>query len=170
MSVEEPNKYISNFISELKKTVSTTRNSQYNMVAKVERAIQMFSNQKKILFVFKNEKYLTGVIQSSRNEEQEYITYIDSDGNYYCCNPLLEDCLGLGRKMCKHIMLSMIAAIKLNPIIQDELLQWTESAKKKGPHIINDIAESTYQRYKLALVGDVQWRPIELLPEDYVLI
>lgn len=170
MKKEEYMSSIGSFVAKLRDTILNTPNSQYNMILKVQRALDMFSSQKKILFVVKDKNHLSAVIQSQQNEEKEYVTYLNSDGNFFCCTPEKEECLGLGRKICKHIMLSMIAAIKLNPNLQDELIKWTISSKKKNPHLIEEHATETYQRYRLALIGDVQWRPVELLPEDYVLL
>lgn len=158
------------FVTKLRDTILYTPNSQYNMMSKVQRALDMFSSQKKILFVIKDDTHLSAVIQSQQNEEKEYITYLNSGGKFFCCTPEMEECLGLGRKICKHIMLSMIAAIKLNPNLLEELIKWTENSKKRNPHLIEEHATETYQRYRLALVGDVQWRPVELLPEDYVML
>jgi hypothetical protein len=51
-----------------------------------------------------------------------------------------------------------------------ELISWVECANIKGPNLIQECVHSIYNKYLLASDGRIEWRPIILLPEDFMAV
>jgi hypothetical protein len=92
--------------------VPKNRNSRIPIIPKVDRAIKMFSTQEHLLFMDSTENTLRGIVRSQTEESKEYVLYLNSRGNFFCCDSEYNNCWGLRGKICMHIILGMIAMIK----------------------------------------------------------
>ncbi|MHA1820171.1 MAG: hypothetical protein ACTSU2_15575 [Promethearchaeota archaeon] len=158
---ENLNQFISNIVS----TIPNKGTSIYN---KVMRAISMFKSQKNLLYIMREEDSLQAVVKSqSHPEKLEYATYISQDGNFYCLSNNLRACGGLRGQICKHIILTIIAAIKNGDMEIKEALTWIKNSVNHRPAFKYDQASSLFGRYKRSLDGTLEWRPVEMFPEDF---
>jgi hypothetical protein len=138
--------------------------------SKVEKAIKMFRKERNLLFIDKTDETLKAVIKSQTHpEELEYACTIGQDGTYFCCTQNLHRCGGLRGGICKHILLSLIASIKQGSGMDKELLEWVRNSMRQ-PAAVLDKKEATviFLKYKNALDGKIEWRPVEVYPEDFM--
>ncbi|MFX1268337.1 MAG: hypothetical protein ACFFAK_10300, partial [Promethearchaeota archaeon] len=75
---------------------------------------------------------------------------------------------GLRGKICKHIILALIATVKSNQGTVNELIKWVDNTKGIKPKLNKPQATAIFVRYENALEGKIEWRPIEILPEDFM--
>jgi hypothetical protein len=77
------------------------------------------------------------------------------------------DSFKLRGKICKHIILALVAVIKSDQGTSDEMIKWVERTKLYVPHFNKDEATAIFLKYSNALTGVIEWRPVEVLPEDF---
>nr|MDO8119380.1 hypothetical protein [Candidatus Sigynarchaeota archaeon] len=145
------------------------RFSDETLPPKIEKAIHMLKREKSLLFIEKDEHILRSVIKSQSHPGQlEYATSIDADGQYFCCSQNLNHCGGLRGSICKHIILALVASVKAGTGRGPELLGWVQRTVKVKPVLNKQEAADIFIRYKYALDGTIEWRPVELCPEDFM--
>lgn len=136
---------------------------------RIDKAIKMYKKEVNLLYIEKDNNGLKAVIKSQTHPENlEYAVNLTSNGDFFCGTQNLFPCGGLRGKICKHIILASFAAIKSNQGTVDELIQWIDKTKTKKPYFDKDYATRIFLKYQNALDGKIEWRPVEILPEDFI--
>lgn len=155
---------IKNFLDNLFKEII-----RYDLVPKIQKAIRMFRREKNLLYIDKTSQGLNSVVKSQTNPKKlEYACSIKSDGSYFCGTQNLRPCGGLRGSICKHIILSFIAAIKEDENNSEEMIQWIKKTLSIRPKLEKSEATSIFIKYTHALEGKIEWRPVEIYPEDFL--
>jgi len=135
---------------------------------RIDKAIKMYKKEVNLLYIDKTDDFLKAVIKSQTNPDKlEYAVKLSSTGRFFCGTQNLRPCGGLRGKICKHIILALIAAIKSNQGSIDELIRWVEKTKTYTPYLDKPEATAIFMKYQHAKEGIIDWRPVEILPEDF---
>lgn len=144
-----------------------------NLAPKVYKAINMLRREKNLLYIEKAEGNLKAVVKSQTNPKKlEYACSIKADGSFFCGTQNLYPCGGLRGTICKHIILTLIATVKEGYMKNDELIDWVKKTINNRPKLNKSEATSIFLHYKdvingnLDAVKQIEWRPVEILPED----
>lgn len=135
---------------------------------RIDKAIKMYKKEVNLLYIDKNDEFLKAVVKSqSHPDKLEYAVKISSKGRFFCGTQNLRPCGGLRGKICKHIILALIAVIKSEQGTIDDMIKWVEKTKAYTPFFDKHEATGIFLRYQNALEGVIEWRPVEILPEDF---
>ncbi|MFX1410386.1 MAG: hypothetical protein ACFFA6_08535 [Promethearchaeota archaeon] len=152
------------FINTLNKNINDER-----IPPRINKAISMFRREKNLLYIDKDDDSLKAVIKSQTKPNQlEYAISLKSNGDFFCGTQNLFPCGGLRGKVCKHIILALVAVIKSGVGTQNEMIKWVDNTLSHRPKFIKSEATEIFIKYKYALEGKIEWRPIEVLPEDFM--
>ena len=152
------------FINTLNKNINDER-----IPPRINKAISMFRREKNLLYIDKDDDSLKAIIKSQTKPNQlEYAISLKSNGDFFCGTQNLFPCGGLRGKVCKHIILALIAVIKSGVGTQNEMIKWVDNTLSHRPKFIKSEATEIFIKYKYALEGKIEWRPIEVLPEDFM--
>ncbi len=136
---------------------------------RITKAIRMFKKESNLLYIDKDGESLRAIVKSQTHPDKlEYAILLNSDGSFFCGTQNLYPCGGLRGKICKHIILALIATIKSNQGTANELIKWVDNTKGIRPKLIKPQATAIFVRYQNALEGKIEWRPVEILPEDFM--
>lgn len=136
---------------------------------RITKAIRMFKKESNLLYIDKDNESLRAIVKSQTHPDKlEYAILLNSDGSFFCGTQNLYPCGGLRGKICKHIILALIATIKSNQGTANELIKWVDNTKGIRPKLIKPQATAIFVRYQNALEGKIEWRPVEILPEDFM--
>ncbi len=83
----------------------------------------------------------------------------------------LGECMGLQGKLCKHILVLLIGLTRTGALPLDRAATWAQGGSRKAPLRFpkaQDALAQTLLRYKGAQAGEVDWRPTETVPEDFL--
>ena len=146
-----------------------------NLAPKIHKAIDMLRREKNLLYIEKTEENLKAVVKSQTNPNKlDYACSIKSDGSFFCGTQNLYPCGGLRGTICKHIILTLIATVKQGYMANDELIEWVKKTINNRPKLNKPEASSIFMHYKDATNGSldsikqIEWRPVEILPEDFM--
>ncbi len=151
--------------------VLTRANKGLTLMPKIEKAISMFKRERNLLYIDSDPVAgtLRAVIKSqSHPEELEYAIFLNKTGNFYCTTQNLRPCGGLRGQICKHILLGLVALVKSGAMKGQELSGWVKETIANKPALNKDDATQIFLKYKNALTGEVDWRPVEIMPEDFM--
>lgn len=152
-----------NFIKSLEHSLNSM------VYGKVDKAISMFKRERNLLYITRESDAISAVIKSqSHPYELEYAIKLNSDGSFFCGTQNLRPCGGLRGQICKHIILALIAVIKSKEATPNELIEWVKKSEQKRPEFIKQSATEIFLKYKMALEGKIEWRPVEIMPEDFM--
>lgn len=158
------NDKILQFVYKLKKSINDEK-----IPPRIDKAIRMFRREKNLLYIDKNNNSLKAVIKSQTKPNQlEYAISLKSNGEFFCGTQNLYPCGGLRGKICKHIILALIAAIKSGAGTINELINWVDNTITHRPKFLKSDATEIFMKYQYALEGKIEWRPVEILPEDFM--
>lgn len=136
---------------------------------RIDKAIRMFKKEVNLLYIEKDKGSLKAVIKSQTHPDTlDYAINLTDNGEFFCGTQNLYPCGGLRGKICKHIILALFAAIKSNQGTIDELINWVDKTKTRKPFFDKPQATRIFLRYQNALDGKIEWRPVEMLPEDFI--
>lgn len=132
---------------------------------KLQRALQMFQKSKNILFIRPEADGIIGIIKSQTKDDLDYSISITSK-SYFCGTQNIHICGGLRGHICKHILLALIASVKSGAIDQKKALDLINAVSGISPNYDKSKARQIFQEYELFKKGELDWRPIEIFPED----
>ncbi|MFX0020472.1 MAG: hypothetical protein ACFFBT_02840 [Promethearchaeota archaeon] len=136
---------------------------------RITKAIRMFKKESNLLYIDKDSESLRAIVKSQTHPDKlEYAILLNNDGSFFCGTQNLYPCGGLRGKICKHIILALIATVKSNQGTVNELIKWVDNTKGIKPKLNKPQATAIFVRYENALEGKIEWRPIEILPEDFM--
>jgi hypothetical protein len=146
-----------------------------DITGRIANAIKMFRKERNLLYVFRDSDGISAVIKSQTHpEELEYAVTINKDGSFFCGTQNLHPCGGLRGAICKHIILALLAIIKSQAATSKELIEWVKKTKDQKPVFLKPQANKIFANYRLALKGElvtnekIEWRPVEMVPEDFM--
>jgi hypothetical protein len=138
---------------------------------KIERALKMLKKERMHLFADVTPGRILGIVQSQRSNDV-YACYLSADGNFGCRMMSLESCMGQGGatgqcRGCKHLLVLVIGLVNEGLLKSSDAEQWLAAATGKGISRDKEMAAEAILKYKGVQAGEVDWRPIETVPEDY---
>ncbi|MEX2681668.1 MAG: hypothetical protein Q6373_008710 [Candidatus Sigynarchaeota archaeon] len=151
----------------------TRVNADPALVPKIQKAIAMFKKERNLLYIDGDPVAGTmkAVIKSQTHpDELEYAVFLNKAGNFFCTTQNLRPCGGLRGQICKHIVLGLIALVKSGTMDCREISGWVKLTSNNRPVLDKDEATRIFLKYKNALDGKLDWRPIEILPEDFMAV
>lgn len=146
--------------------------NSWNSHPKMSKALSMLRKEKHNLLVMETSDEVYGVIKSQRSSaDLLYAVKLRSNGTFLCGTQNLRRCGGLrGSGPCKHLFLLALALIA-NGSTKEKLLNWYQQASGVSIKITKQDKEdmrTIFEEYAGVLTGDVEWREIETMPEDYL--
>jgi BRCT domain type II-containing protein len=134
---------------------------------KLGRSLRMLKGESFKLYVRRDADRLVGVVRSQTGVGTVYASWLTSDGHYGCSTPELDDCMGLQGSPCKHLLVLLVGLARSGQMDPATAYAWIHAARSKRPGSDTDLAADTFLQYKGAEPGEIDWRPIETIPEDY---
>jgi len=135
--------------------------------AKLGRALSMLKGEAFKLFVHLENERLVGVVRSQTGVGSVYSSWLTSAGHYGCSTPELNDCMGLQGSPCKHLLVLLVGVARAGLMAPTTAYNWIHAAAGKRPRRDTELASETFLRYRGAEAGEIDWRPMETIPEDY---
>jgi hypothetical protein len=131
------------------------------------RALKMLKAESFKLFVDLRADRLVGVVRSQTGSGTVYASWLTPEGRYGCSTPELQDCMGLQGSPCKHLLVLLVGLVRTGNMEASAAYSWIHATVGKGPRTDNELAAETFLQYKGAQAGEIDWRPMETIPEDY---
>jgi hypothetical protein len=135
--------------------------------SKVQKAISMMKKEKFQLFAEVNSENVVAVIKSETDPDLVYASLLDHDGVFSCCTQNLKVCGGLKGALCKHHLLMLMGLVKYKELNANVATRWALKTLGATQKLNKDAATHVFIKYKGAEAGEIDWRPIETIPEDY---
>lgn len=138
---------------------------------RVQKALQMLKTEGYSLFSEHDAKLISGIVSSQTGTSSGYSCMIKHDGSYSCCCDDQYICWGMqGNAICKHILVLLLGLVQTSELDAVTVFKWIQSTIANKPtendESMNLLAK-TWLRYKGAMAGELDWRPMETIPEDY---
>ena len=146
------------FMERLRGTVDQSRLSKSLKMLKADR-FELFSEVVDDSFV--------GVVKSQSDADLVYSCRLTSGGDFACCTQNLNPCGGLRGALCKHLLVLIVGLTKGDQIDAQKAATWADASNACKPELDKDIMSEVLLKYKGAEAGEVDWRPVETIPEDY---
>jgi hypothetical protein len=137
---------------------------------RMERALEMLRAETHQLYSQVDRRSVSGVIRSQSAESKLYLCRLDESGEYCCCDNDFEPCMGTQGRLCKHIILLVVGLVQSGALPFTSAYRWVHAARAHAPGLDMRVVEHALGLYRLAQQGQVDWRPVETIPEDYYAI
>jgi uncharacterized protein YjbI with pentapeptide repeats len=134
---------------------------------RLKKAVSMLKAERFRLFAEADAEHLVGVVKSQSDAELVYSCRLASDGTFSCCTQNLNVCGGLRGALCKHLLVLIIGMTKGGELDPTSINQWIQASKFKKPELDKEAMSATLLKYKGAEAGEIDWRPMETIPEDF---
>ena len=139
---------------------------------RIQRALDMLRRDRMQLYVDVDGEHAAGIVRSQTGFSSYYSTRINADGRYSCCDADLDRCMGMGGKVCKHLLVLLLGLVQSGQLPSATARNWLAAANKRKPRATSEVSmeqllADTILRYKAAEAGELDWRPTETVPEDY---
>lgn len=134
---------------------------------RIDKALAMLQSEKFALYCDANDYCVTGIVKSQSIASLVYSCRLTSGGDFACCTQNLNACGGLRGSLCKHLLVLLIGLTQLGRIDPVALGQWLAASRDKKPKLNKDAMSEIFLRYKGAESGELDWRPMETIPEDF---
>jgi hypothetical protein len=137
---------------------------------RMKRTLDMLKSGKNELFAEVEPTMVRGIVRSQKEPELVYSCVLIEDGTYACCTPDVELCLGLRGEPCKHILVLLIGlarAGRIEPATADRWVSAGANRNHRWNKTTKNHVSDTLLKYKGVVVGEIDWRPTETIPEDF---
>lgn len=134
---------------------------------RLAKALAMLKADRFRLFAQASDEQLLGVVKSQTDPDLVYSCRLTKEGDFSCCTQNLNVCGGLRGALCKHLLVLIIGMANGGELDPTLVTQWITTSRFKKPVLDKDAMSETLLRYKGAEAGEVDWRPMETIPEDY---
>lgn len=131
-------------------------------------ASQMLKSSRYKLFCDLAEQEVTGVVRSQSDTELIYSCHLASDGSFACCSHNLKPCGGLRGKLCKHILVLLVGLTRAGQLAPERADRWMMNSRRQRPLLDKDKMSEALLRYQSAQARELDWRPTETVPEDFL--
>lgn len=134
---------------------------------RLKKAVSMLKAERFRLFAEAGAEQLVGVVKSQSDADLVYSCRLANDGSFSCCTQNLNVCGGLRGALCKHLLVLIIGMTKGGELDPTAVNQWIQASKFQKPVLDKEAMSATLLKYKGAEAGDIDWRPMETIPEDF---
>ncbi len=135
--------------------------------SRLKKAMKMLKAESFELFSQVDADQFCGVVRSQRDPDLVYSCRLTKEGDFACCTQNLNACGGLRGALCKHLLVLIVGLTKTDQIDANSAAEWAHASTLRKPDLDKDVISETLLRYKGAEAGEVDWRPVETVPEDY---
>jgi uncharacterized protein YjbI with pentapeptide repeats len=134
---------------------------------RLANALSMLKADRFQLFSDVADGRVAGVVKSQTDAELVYACALDQRGGFSCCTQNLNTCGGLRGKLCKHLLVLIVGLTQAGVLDPTRVDGWVKNSARGRPELDREAMSDIFLRYKGAESGQIDWRPIETLPEDY---
>ncbi|MEM6470010.1 MAG: pentapeptide repeat-containing protein [Planctomycetota bacterium] len=135
--------------------------------SRLKKSLKMLKADRFELFSEVTEDSFRGVVKSQSDSSLVYSCQLTSEGEFCCCTQNLNPCGGLRGALCKHLLVLIVGLTKGGQLDANLAASWAHESLSKKPNLDKDLMSEVLLKYKGAEAGDVDWRPMETIPEDY---
>jgi len=137
---------------------------------RLDKAKKMLRADRFQLFSEVTDEQVDGVVKSQTDADLFYACRLSANGGFSCCTQNLNVCGGLRGALCKHLLVLIIGLTQGGKLDATQAKEWAKASRKQKPVLDKDAMSACFIRYKGAQAGEVDWRPTETTPEDYLSI
>lgn len=141
---------------------------------RLRKALQMLQDDSFSLYSDHDHLQITGIISSQSGYSTAYSCLLDHEGSYSCCDDGLNKCMGMdnmyGRGICKHTLVLLLGLVNSGGLDANRVFRWVVASTQHRAgkdDTTKDRLAKTWLRYKGMKAGEIDWRPMETIPEDY---
>ncbi len=135
--------------------------------SRLKKSLKMLKADRFELFSEVGEDAFTGVVKSQTDADLVYSCRLTASGEFACCTQNLNPCGGLRGALCKHLLVLIVGLTKGDQIDAQTAATWADASNACKPNLDKDVMSEVLLKYKGAEAGEVDWRPVETIPEDY---
>ena len=136
--------------------------------SRLKKSLKMLKADSFQLFNEVEEDRVVGVVKSQSDANLVYSCTLQKSGEFSCCTQNLNTCGGLRGSLCKHILVLLVGLAKSGELDPTKVDEWINASKLKSPELDKDRMGEVLLKYKGAEAGDIDWRPTETVPEDFM--
>jgi hypothetical protein len=139
---------------------------------KLAKALAMLRGERFQLYADVQPEVVCGVVRSQSSAGRVYACRLAGDGRYSCCTQNLIQCVVSRGSPCKHLLVLVLGLVKAEQLPAAAALDWLHKARRMGQKPDGykpdkDVATATFLKYKGVEAGEIDWRPMETVPEDF---
>jgi hypothetical protein len=136
---------------------------------RLQNALKMLQAEQLHLYSDIEEDRISG-IALSQSGGGVYSCTLNSAGSYGCCDDNQGACMSAqGHTVCKHLLVLVLGLVKSGEFDAPTALEWLKRTQAKRPlQAESSTLAKTIVRYKGMQQGDLDWRPTETMPEDFM--
>lgn len=138
--------------------------------SRIGNAVTMLKKERFQLFAELTDDQLIGIVKSQSDTDLVYSCRLNNTGVFSCCTQNLKPCGGLRGALCKHLLVLLIGLAQRDEHNAAMLFNWILASQSHKPTLDKTLMSETLLRYKSAEAGEIDWRPMETIPEDYFAI
>lgn len=138
--------------------------------SRIGNAVSMLKKDRFQLFSELTDNHVIGIVKSQTDPDLVYSCRLGSAGDFSCCTQNLKPCGGLRGAICKHLLVLLIGLAQRDEQQAQTLFAWILASQRHKPTLDKMAMSETLLRYKGAEAGEIDWRPMETIPEDYFAI
>lgn len=136
--------------------------------SRLSKSLKMLKADRFELFSDVTNDEMVGVVKSQTDDSLVYSCSLNSEGEFACCTQNLNPCGGLRGALCKHILVLVVGLTKNGELDATQVDSWVNDSKLKNPNLDKDRMSEVLLKYKGAEAGEIDWRPTETVPEDFL--
>ena len=144
------------------------RLSEITDSSRLQKSMKMLKADSFQLFSEVTDDSMLGVVKSQTDASLVYSCALNSDGTFTCCTQKLNPCGGLRGALCKHLLVLIVGLTKNGELDPTNVDDWVNNSQYKQPELDKDRMSEVLLKYKGAEAGDIDWRPTETVPEDFM--
>lgn len=139
---------------------------------KLAKALTMLRGERFQLYADVQPEVACGVVRSQSSGSRVYACRLAADGRYSCCTQNLITCVVSRGSPCKHLLVLVLGLVKAGHLPEATALDWLHKARRAGSKPEGykpdkDVVTATFLKYKGMEAGEIDWRPMETVPEDF---
>lgn len=136
--------------------------------SRLKKAMKMLKSERFQLFSDVDDHQCVGIVKSQSDPDLVYSCRLNDAGQFSCCTQNLNPCGGLRGALCKHLLVLMVGLAKGEQIDAQTAATWVDASQQAKPKLDKDEMAEVLLKYKGVEAGDVDWRPTETIPEDFM--
>ena len=139
-------------------------------LARLQKAGSMLKAERFQLFSEVKDDVLLGVVRSQSDTNLVYSCRLAADGAFGCCTQNLRPCGGLRGALCKHLLVLIVGLARAGQLASATVDHWIdlsrsrEASDRRG----SSMMPRRFCGFKGAEAGELDWRPTETIPEDFL--